>query len=477
MLLRKLSAFFLSFTAVISLSSCAPEEDDKKEVIALTLWHYYNGTQLIAFDTLVQEFNETTGRDMNIFVESVSQGSVNSLADKVLESASGTVGVDKLPDIFGAYGDTALIAKNMGLTASLESYLTEEEINSYVNSFMDEGRFPPDYSYTIMPVAKSNELLLLDRIEWENFVAESDKPVSGSDLSTWEGIVRVSKDYYEYTDGLTPEIQGDGKSFFGIDSYANYFFVSMFQKGLPFAEYTDGELVFNLDKEIMKEVWDLYFDAYVRGYFGAIGKYRSDDVKTGFLSAYIASKTGSRYFPNIITLMDGTEKEADLTVLPYPVFEGAKKASIQQGAGMVVTKSDAEREKAAVEFLKWFTEADRNASFSNSSSYLPVKKDSYSKESIDNLLKEFDLDDDYSAEYDKKSFIVAVEQLNTHESYFPVVYENSFEVRRRIDETVAVLARSAEVVNTNGFDEAAAQELRDKEFDTLYNDLVNILKK
>ena len=42
---------------------------------------------------------------------------------------------------------------------------------------------------------------------------------------------------------------------------------------------------------------------------------------------------------------------------------------------MVVTKSTPEKENAACEFLKWFTDAEKNTEFSCSSGYLPVKKD------------------------------------------------------------------------------------------------------
>ena len=46
--------------------------------------------------------------------------------------------------------------------------------------------------------------------------------------------------------------------------------------------------------------------------------------------------------------------------------------AVQQGAGMVVTKSDEAREKAAVTFLKWFTAPEQNVRFAMSSGYLPV---------------------------------------------------------------------------------------------------------
>ena len=48
-------------------------------------------------------------------------------------------------------------------------------------------------------------------------------------------------------------------------------------------------------------------------------------------------------------------------------------------------KSDEKREYASVEFLKWFTDAQRNLQFSTESGYLPVKKEANSFESWNSI--------------------------------------------------------------------------------------------
>ena len=47
---------------------------------------------------------------------------------------------------------------------------------------------------------------------------------------------------------------------------------------------------------------------------------------------------------------------------------------------MVVAKADEKQERAATEFLKWFTDTERNMEFSATSGYLPVKAEAYSSE-------------------------------------------------------------------------------------------------
>ena len=63
-----------------------------------------------------------------------------------------------------------------------------------------------------------------------------------------------------------------------------------------------------------------------------------------------------------------------MEVLEAPKFEGGEDYAVQQGAGMAVTKTDDKQMYASVQFLKWFTEDERNIQFSVASGYLPVTK-------------------------------------------------------------------------------------------------------
>lgn len=63
----------------------------EKEPVTITIWNYYNGEQLEAFNRMVQNFNDTVGKEQGITVESASQGSVNDLETNVLNAAEGKV--------------------------------------------------------------------------------------------------------------------------------------------------------------------------------------------------------------------------------------------------------------------------------------------------------------------------------------------------------------------------------------------------
>ena len=201
--------------AVGGLVGCASQQsaEQEKQVsldpnnpVALTVWHYYNGAQQASFDSLVSEFNESVGKEKGIYVEAYSQGSVSDLEKAVTASAAGEVGSDPLPDIFSTYSDTAYTVEKQGKLADISQYFTQDELDQYVDAYINEGDFNDDGTLYFLPVAKSTEVTMLnDSDEWKAFCAATG--ASASDLSTQEGIVKVAKEYYEYTDALTPDVK------------------------------------------------------------------------------------------------------------------------------------------------------------------------------------------------------------------------------------------------------------------------------
>ena len=68
----------------VGLAGCGKKGPlDPGNPVSLTVWHYYNGSQQAAFDTLVEEFNNTVGKEKGIYVQSYSQGSVPDLEEAV----------------------------------------------------------------------------------------------------------------------------------------------------------------------------------------------------------------------------------------------------------------------------------------------------------------------------------------------------------------------------------------------------------
>lgn len=478
---------FLSYSlAAVSLaaalSGCKPSDEnsdndhglDRANPVSITVWHYYNGVQQNSFDDMVKEFNETVGAEKGIIVQAFSKNSVNELADSVTAALKGDVGSETPPDIFGCYADASYTVNKMGKVADISGYFTEQELAEYVEGYISEGRYDGD-TLKIFPTAKSTEVMMVNVTDWQKF-ADSEG-VTYDDLKTWESLVKVSEKYYNYTDALTPDVPNDGKSFFGRDSAENYMLIGAKQLGNPLV--TDsGTIEPSIDKQTVKRLWENYYVPFVKGYFAADGRFRSDDAKTGNVIALVCSTTGAAYYPDKVTLPDETEYSIENIVLPIPNFENTAPYAVQQGAGMSVIKSDEKTEYACTVFLKWFAEAERNIAFSAVSGYLPVKKAANSSSELDRVIADKSLS---IVPTMHNTLVTAMEEVNSYSLYAAKPFEKSVAyrdaIKNYINNTCANDSAAVKELIANGTDrdEALSGYISDTAFDTWYEGFVKAL--
>lgn len=382
-MLRRTSKILVGAGALgIVLGGCGNNSPlDAKNPVSIDVWTYYNGDQLTAFDALVEEFNETVGKEKGIVVKGYSQGSVNDLESNVLAAVQGEVGADEVPNIFAAYADTAYAVDQMGQVVDLKEYLNKEEIDAYIDSYIKEGDFAGTGEIKIFPTAKSTEIFVLNKTDWDKFAAAEGADYT--DLADMESLVKTAQRYYEWTDAQTPDIPNDGRALFGRDAMANYMLIGSMQLGTELFQVTDGKMTLHFDKETVRKLWDSYYIPFVKGYYAATGRFRSDDIKTGNIIAFIGSSSGVSFLPESVNISDTQSYPIEIEILPCPQFLGGEsKYAVQQGAGMVVTKGTEAEIYASVEFLKWFTADTRNIQFSVNSGYLPVTKTANDKNAI-----------------------------------------------------------------------------------------------
>ncbi|MDE5945706.1 MAG: extracellular solute-binding protein [Oscillospiraceae bacterium] len=420
----------LSFVlALVSFTGCSEKQGmdkllDKDDPVTITIWHYYNGVQQTNFDKMVNEFNNTVGHEKGILVESYTKNSISELSDSIIASVKKDAGAEDPPDIFATYAETAYTIDKLGMIADLNPYLTEDEINEYIDEYIEEGKFFTDGSIKIFPTAKSTEIMMVNLTDWQKF-ADSEG-VTFDNLKTLEGLVETAEKYYNYTDALTPDIKNDGKAFYGRDSLANYLSVGAKQLGVEFFSKGDGDVIVNIDEDVMRKLWDNYYVPYVKGYYTAASRYRSDDAKIGSIITLICSTTGAVYYPEEVTINDDYSYPIENVILPVPNFEGCDPYIVQQGAGMSVIKSDEKTEYASSVFLKWFTEENRNIEFSINSGYLPVKKSAndFSKVSDINKSMEKPVDDTMM-----NAIKTAIDEINGYTLYTSIPFDKSSETR------------------------------------------------
>lgn len=390
---------------------------DKDHPVNIDIWHYYNGAQKNAFDELVSEFNTTVGRDIGIVVEAYSQGNIAQLVENVLDSANNKVGTEPVPNIVAAYADSAYQFDQMGLVVSLEKYLTEDEIEEYIPSYIEEGRLGKGQELKIFPTAKATEVLMINKTDWDKFAAKTG--YSLDKLSTVEGLIEVAESYYVWS---------GGKAFYGRDAMANYIIIGCKQLGSEiFSVDSEGKVTFQVDDDIMRRLWQCYYVPYIKGWFASYGKFRSDDAKVGDILALVGSTTTATYFPKEVIVDDTNSYPIEAAVMPAPIFKDGEICAVQQGAGMVVTKKTAKEEYASTVFLKWFTEAQRNTEFAIEAGYLPVKKEASKAEGINKAL-----DSATNTEFSvtmRQTLSVAVKMTEDYQLYTNRAFEGGAQAR------------------------------------------------
>jgi len=357
---------------MVVLSGCAASKDllDPKKPVTVTMWHHFGGMQQGTMEILLDEFNNTYGKDRGVIISVTSMKSTSELTNDLRMTAADDPGAMEMPDIATVYPAGAMELYNAGMLVNLDNYFTAQEIEAYIPRFVDEGRMPDGGLY-VFPFAKSTEALFVNKTFFDRF--SSATGVTLESLATFEGLADAAVKYYDWTDSLTPEIPNDGKAFFSADSWLNSAMVGTAQIGDEFV----GTDVLNTSADSYKRVWDVtVIPALMGGYYVADG-YTSSLSITGDILCSTGSTAGIAFYGNTITYPNNTIENVEFNVLPYPVFNDAKKIALQRGTGIIVAKSTAQKEYAAALFLKWFTAPEQNMRFVSETGYLPVTSEAY----------------------------------------------------------------------------------------------------
>ncbi len=352
---------------VVSLTACNRSPLDPDEPVTLTMWHNYGGDMQQAMDLLIDEFNSTVGKEQGIIINVTAISSSSELNESLALIVNGDPGAPDMPDIFTGYPKVGVQFMEKGMLCNLDNYFTEEELDEYIDAFVEEGRLADGGLY-VFPIAKSTEILYLNQTLFDRFAAATG--ADSSKLSTFEGLAELAVSYYDWTDDLTPDIENDGKQFFASDAWFNVVGVGMTQLG---TEFLEGEEL-SLDNDTYTSIFNTLYTPTVEGGFAVYDGYSSDLSKTGDLVCSSGSSAGILFYGDTITHADGTVEEVEYNILPYPTFAGGEKVALQRGGGLMVAKSDEKKEYAAAIFIKWLTAADQNMDFISKTGYLPVTK-------------------------------------------------------------------------------------------------------
>ena len=350
----------------VLLTSCGnPDIPSPKNPVSLTIWHTYVEQMGDEFLALVDEFNRTAGADAGIVIDIASVSNADELKARLIDAVNEVPGAPTLPDMAVLYPQVALLLAQQQLLLDFSEYFTEKELETFVPTLIEEGKLGGDKLY-LMPVAKSTEVLYLNRTVFDRFTAATGDDISK--LSNLEDIAVLAEKYYEWTDAQTPDIQNDGKAFYYSDNPFNLTAIWFEQLGVDLIKNEKLEL----QSEAFERFWNVYYQSLIRGGFAIFTKYGNYLAMTGDAVCISSTSAGAIFYPDSVTYADNTKEDAEFEVLPYHVVEGGENVVMQRGGGICVLKSEPKREYAASFFLKWLTETDVNYRFGTSTGYMPV---------------------------------------------------------------------------------------------------------
>ncbi|MDO4562257.1 MAG: extracellular solute-binding protein [Clostridia bacterium] len=446
---KKILCALCGICLITSMAGCGVSKN--KEPIQLTLWHVYGEQVASPINELIDEFNSTVGQKEGIQITVTSVSNSNKIHEGVLAAVNHEPGAPELPDIFNCYPKTVSAMQDSDMLVDYRDYFSDADLEGYIKEFLDEGTF--DKRLLIFPVAKSTELLFINKTLFDRFAKETGAKLD--DLATWEGLYKAASLYAEWS---------GGKAFLANDYPFHYFQVGVQALGEDF--FRDEQFSFC---QSYQTAWDVLAPAAIKGGVWLGEGYATEALRTGDAIATLASSASVLYYENIVTYEDNTSEEIEIISLPYPNFENGKKMVMQRGSGFCTVKSTPEREKAACTFIKWLTAPEQNTKFVTSLGYVPVCYEAYDKY----LIKETEqlTDPKY------KDLYKTIQDINPdYEFVYPPRFDSYLDSETAFTVTVRRLLSDArqeyiDIVDAGGNPDSAVYDISGKYFERLQSEL------
>lgn len=358
--MKKIISFLLAFILIISVFSGCSEKSllDKNNPVVLEMWHVYGEQADSPMNRLVEEFNNTVGKDKGIVINVSAITNTTMIGNQLLEAQSGALGAPNMPDLFFCHNNNAeaLGADNL---IDWKKVLSEKEINSFVEDFVEDGMVGEKLS--VLPVSKSTHVLFINATQFNKFSKETG--VSLRDLETWDGFFAAAEKFYEWS----------GKPMCAFDYILRAMELSLLAQGVPQSEYYKNGW-YNTENAKVKEAWLKFASAIAKGHIVVSDLYSNTQIMTGEVISGIGSCAAILYYNDTVTYADNTSEPLDLIVLPIPQADKENKLTTQAGVGLAAYKTTEQKSQAAAVFARWLTEDERNLSFVSQTGYMPVSK-------------------------------------------------------------------------------------------------------
>jgi len=352
---------------LILLNSCSTEKHKKQEKIEIKFWHALGGPLGDALTTMVDEFNRTHS---DIYVKVISMGNYQALSQKLMAA----IQADNQPELAQVYESWTANFIEGDVLVPMDQFIEQDpEFKKQLDDFYPvfiKGNTVNGKLWSF-PFNKSLRVMFYNKDEFYRSGLNYDTAPK-----TWQ-------EFKSYAKLLTKDTNKDGET----DVYGSTFAISawqfenlLLQAGGKIMDDSFTNPMFNSNQGIeaisfMSDMLNKDKSVYLStGYEG------QNDFLSGKVAMLESSSVSYAY-------MQQSGIPFNLGVAAIPVYKNNK--SVTSGTNVAIFKcKDKEKEKAAWEFIKWFTDTKQTAKFSELTYYMPVRKSAMQEPNILKMLSE-----------------------------------------------------------------------------------------
>jgi multiple sugar transport system substrate-binding protein len=354
--------------AVVLLSGCAKKTVKNDNKINVDFWHAMGGPLGDALELLVKEYNESQS---GIYINAVNMGNYTALSQKLMAS----IQTGNQPDIAQVYESWAANFIKGDLLLPIEDFIAndpdfgDEDLEDFFPIFLKSNTVAGQL--ISLPFNKSVRVLYYNKdILFQNDMNPNKPPI------TWADFRSMCKK-------LTQDFDGDGKT-------------DQFGTALKINAWQFNNLLLQAGGEIMNEDQTKPLFNSPEGiraldhFYGVLNKDKSGYLYPGYdgQNDFLASKIAMFEDSSVsIAYMNKAGIDFNIGIAAIPTDK--TKRSVISGTNVAIFKSGDEKvQNAGWEFIKWFTDTEQTAKWSELTYYMPVRKSSMEQPNLKKRLFE-----------------------------------------------------------------------------------------
>jgi ABC-type glycerol-3-phosphate transport system substrate-binding protein len=332
--------------------------------VQIRFWHGLSGPLGDVLNEMIVEFNRTHD-DIEVVANPIS--SYTALSQKL----SASLQVGKQPDIAQVFESWAAKYQEDDVLVSIDSLLandpdfTGEELDDFFPVFMQSITYKgKKWSF---PFNKSVRAYFYNKDAFYRAGLDPDHFPA-----TWQ-------EFRDYCRKLTsPKTKGQSETYGANFTVNEWQFVNLIHQA-------GGTIMDANDRPVLNSPAGVEALTYILNLVNVDKTAKASkemDGQNAFLAGTVAMFEGSSVS---ITYMRQQPINFNIGYAPLPTYKTDKSAI--SGANIVIFKSgDPRKEKAAWEFIKWFTDTEQTAKWSARTCYMPLRKSAMQTDTIKNFL-------------------------------------------------------------------------------------------